>query len=359
MKSMKQLIKPTKLNKNDTVAAVSLSWGGCDEFKNRYLQGKRQFEETFDVKIIEMPHTLSSAQDIYEHPEWRLQDLMSAFTDKNIKAILTTIGGDDTIRLLSLMNKTHFDIIRNNPKIFMGMSDTTVNHFMCFKAGLSSFYSPSLMFGYAENGGIPDYMVQNTKKTLFSSNVIGQLVPSKEFIVQKVPFEKNDIRQRIPTKPWRFIQGNTKTIGRLLGGCIDVLDFINGTTLWPKNDEWENAVLFIETSENKPTPDQLCYWLRNFAAQGILQKISGILFARPGGEFSIHKADAQERFLSCYTDYDTSILQVLKEYNCPDIPVVTNMDFGHTVPQFILPYGALCEIDPIMQTVSILESGVI
>lgn len=357
---MHQLIKPHKLNKNDTVATISLSWGGAGMFKDRYLYAKKLFEQTFGVKVIESPHSLCSPDELYNHPEWRLQDLMWAFENDEVKAVLTTIGGDDTIRLLSLMNGTHFETMRKHPKIFMGMSDTTVNHFMCLKAGLSSFYSPALMFGYAENGGIPDYIVKNTEKSLFSTEPIGTLTPSKDFIVQKIPFDDfQTIRCRISAESWRFIQGSTKASGRLIGGCIDVLNLINGTSLWPKIDEWENVVLFIETSEEKPSADQLSYWLRNFGAQGILSKLSGILFARPGGEFSAQKVEKQNQYIAHYTDYDVAILKVLREYNCTEIPVVTNMDFGHTVPQLILPYGALCEIDVCTRKVSILEAGVV
>ena len=357
---MKQLITPKMLKKGDTIATISLSWGGAGVFKDKYLLGKQQFEQTFGVKIVETPHALSSPQELYEHPEWRLADFMWAFENQDIKGILTNIGGDETIRLLTLMNEIHFETIRRNPKVFLGMSDTTVNHFMCLKAGLSSFYSPSLMFGYAENGGIPDYIIRNTKQTLFSNQPIGTLSASEEFIAQRIPFEDTlTRRERTKAQPWRFIQGEAKVSGRLIGGCIDVLDFMNGTALWPTLDEWENTVLFLETSEEKPSPDQVSYWLRNFAAQGILQRISGILFARPGGEFSPQKVDKQKQFIEHYVDYDAVILKVLKEYQCHNLAVVTNMDFGHTVPQLILPYGKLCEIDPKRQHVSISEPGVI
>jgi muramoyltetrapeptide carboxypeptidase LdcA involved in peptidoglycan recycling len=73
---------------------------------------------------------------------------MEAFLDPSIKAIISTIGGDDSIRLMPFVD---LNIIGNNPKIFMGYSDTTVTHFMCLKAGLSSFYDPAVMNGFAEN----------------------------------------------------------------------------------------------------------------------------------------------------------------------------------------------------------------
>ncbi len=351
---MKSLIKPAALCNSDTVAAVSLSWGGAGLFTKRYEQGKHQFEEAFGVHIVEMPHTLDKPQDVYNHPEYRLNDLMDAFQDKKIKAILTTIGGDDTIRLLRLMNEKHFEIIRNNPKIFLGMSDTTVNHFMCYKAGISSFYGSSLMFGYAENGGIPNYMINNTRSVLFNKKPIGILPESDTFIIEQTDWGgEQTIRQRLSNTPWRYIQGHEIAQGHLIGGCMDVLNFLNGTLLWPDLSEWQDSILFFETSEECPSPTQVSYWLRNYAAQGILERTKGILFARPdshGNNATQHHAES--------IAYDEAILKVLKEYDLTHIPVVTNVDFGHTVPQIILPYGILTEINPQSKTVSFQESSV-
>ncbi len=358
---MKDLIKPQALKKGDVIATISLSWGGAGTFRERYLQGKKQFEDTFGVKIIETPNALAGEEYLYAHPEKRLSDLMWALEQPDVKGILTNIGGDDTIRLLALMDQKHFDVIRQNPKVFMGMSDTTVNHFMYYKAGVSSFYAPCLMFGYAENGGIPDYIVENTKKTLFHTEPIGVLKESSEFIAHRVAFGKESvIRERTKSSPWRYIQGSGVVQGKLIGGCIDVLLlFLNKTSLWPSLQEWENTVLFLETSEEQPSVEQFTSWMQTLGAQGILDVICGILFARPGGEFLSSEKAMQNDWIAKYTDYDKAILKVLKEFGKTDIPVVTNMDFGHTVPQFILPYGALCQIDCDLKTVSILDSGVL
>lgn len=357
---MKQLIKPKALQKGDTIAVVSLSWGGAGQFLDYYHCAKKQFETAFDVKLIEMSHTLSDPRVLSEHPEYRLDDLMQAFLDPNVKAILTTIGGDDTIRLLSLMTDDHFQVIQSHPKIFMGMSDTTVNHFMCYKAGISSFYSPSLMFGYAEFGGIPDFIIQNTKKTLFSTQNIGNLPESSQYIIESFDWGMTDFspRQRMLSPKWKYIQGTHPVQGRLLGGCMEVLSMMNGSNIWPTGSDWDNAILFLETSEERQPPSQLKYFLRNLGSQGILNRIKGILFARPGGEFSEKEVLEQEKWLNQYSQFDEVLLQVAKEYNRMDLCIVTHMDFGHTVPQLILPMGMLTKIDPIRQRISFLERAV-
>ncbi|MGZ9166776.1 MAG: hypothetical protein ACXW4U_16510, partial [Anaerolineales bacterium] len=105
----------------------------------------------------------------------------------------------------------------------------------------------------------------------------------------------------------------------------------------------------LETSEEAPPPETVKRILRVFAAIGILEKISGILFGRPGGEVPPDK----------FEKYDQAILQVVREeQGLADLPIVTNMDFGHTSPMFVLPYGVQAEIDVENKRFSIMENAV-
>ena len=133
----------------------------------------------------------------------------------------------------------------------------------------------------------------------------------------------------------------------------------NGTRIWPTLEDWKGAILFVEDSEIRAIPEQFGDFLRNLEATGILENLSGILFGRPGGEFSAGKEIERDKWLSLYPRFEEYLIKVCAECGREDMPIVTNMDFGHTVPQIILPYGALTEIDPIKKTVSILESAVI
>lgn len=138
------------LKKGDKVAIVSLSSGiaGDKTFSHRYELGKRRLEDEFGLKVITMPNALIGSKEIYLHPELRADDLMKTFKDKEIKTVFCNLGGDDTIRILPYID---FEILKNNPKIFMGYYDTTINYFMLNKAGVVSFYGPSIMSEFAEN----------------------------------------------------------------------------------------------------------------------------------------------------------------------------------------------------------------
>jgi muramoyltetrapeptide carboxypeptidase LdcA involved in peptidoglycan recycling len=346
------MIKPKKLQPGDTVAAISLSWGGPGTFPHRYEAGKQQLQNEFGLNVVETPLTLKDAAWLHNHPEARAEDLMNAFADPSIKAIISTIGGDDSIRILPYLD---LDLIRSNPKIFMGYSDTTITHLACFKAGLVSFFGPSVMAGFAENGGMFPFMVDSVRKSLFSTTPIGEVKPhtggwTAEILDWANPENQSRRRSLLPSTGWKFTQGKGVRQGHLMGGCLEVLDFLRGTDFWPESTTWQNAILFLETSEEAPSPNVLKYILRTYASMRILHKLSGILFARPGGDTSPDQ----------FEDYDNVFHQVVtEEEGLSELPIITHMDFGHTDPMFILPYGVKAEIDCETRKFTILENAVV
>jgi muramoyltetrapeptide carboxypeptidase LdcA involved in peptidoglycan recycling len=341
------MIKPRKLNSGDKIATVSLSWGGPSIFPQRYQVGKQQLQDEFDLQVVEMRNTLRDANWLAQNPKARADDLMQAFADPSIKGIFATIGGNDSLRLLPYID---FNVIRNNPKIFMGYSDTTISHLICYKVGVVSFYGPAIMLEFAENGGMFPYVVQSLQQTIFSSEIIGEVKPSIEgWTMERLewgnPENQNIKRKLTPSAGWKFLQGSGVHRGHLIGGCIEVFDWARGTELFPT--QWQNAILFFETSEDAPPPDFVKYTLRVYAAMGILSQLSGILFGRP--------YDNGDKF----AEYDQAILQIVRdEEGLTELPIITNMDFGHTSPMFVIPYGVQAEIDCDQQKFSILENAV-
>lgn len=346
------MLKPKALKEGSRVAAVSLSWGGPGTFPHRYQAGKKQIEEAFGITLVEMPHTLADPDWLYRNPKARASDLMMAFEDDSIDGIISTIGGDDSIRLIPYLD---LDIIRANPKVFCGYSDTTVSHFLCYKAGLISFYGPAIMSGFAENQGLHNYLKHSFYQTTFFPEAVGNLVPNKSGWTSdssdwSIPENQYTVRPLSPSTGWNFLQGSGKHIGHLIGGCLEVLEMLRGTPAWPTAEQWQGAVLFIETSEEGPSPSVVQRALRSYAAEGVLSKLSGILIGRPGGDISPHT----------FADYDHAIIQVIRdELELTDLPIISGMDFGHTDPMMTLPIGVQVEIDCDTETIKVLESAVI
>ena len=161
------MIKPKKLKKGDKVAIVSLSSGlaGEEMFRHRYELGKKRLEQ-LGFNVVTMKNALKGIEYLYNHPEKRAEDFMEAILDKDIKGIICNIGGDDTIRLLPYID---FKTIANNPKVFMGYSDTTINHFMMQKAGVVSYYGPAVMTDFAENNNMHTYTLKYINEVLLEN----------------------------------------------------------------------------------------------------------------------------------------------------------------------------------------------
>jgi muramoyltetrapeptide carboxypeptidase LdcA involved in peptidoglycan recycling len=345
---MKTLKKPSRLNHGDKVALVSLSWGGAGDADLlwRYKQGKERLEQVFGLEVVEMEHTLAGTEYIYKHPEKRAEDLMKAFSDSSIKGIIACIGGIESIRMLPYID---FDVINKNPKVFMGYSDTTTTHLFCYKAGISSIYGPTLLVDFAENVSMSQYTIEHLEKTLFKSEAVGKIEPALEWTSEYLPWEeKNKSIQRKykSNRGYELLQGKGIVQGRLIGGCFEVFDMLRGTEVFPKLEDFEDSILFLETSEEKPPAWFIECGLRIYGINGILEKVKGIIWSKPQDE-------------ELYEEYKNEIKKVMKEFGREDMPILYNLNFGHTEPKICLPYGALAEIDCEKISFSILESAVL
>lgn len=330
------MIIPKKLKKGDTVAIVSLSsgMGGEKGFLHRYELGKKRLEKVFGLKVVTMPNALKGCDYLYNHPEARAIDLMEAFKDKNIKAIFTMIGGDDSIRIIPFID---YDVIKKNPKIFIGYSDTTVTNLLLYKIGLTSYYGPAILSEIAENGSMHDYTKKYLENAIFKNEDI-VIESSKEWTNDKIdwtdPSKNNIFRKMIKEEHgYEVLQGSGVFSGDLLGGCLEVMNMIIGTEIWPKLEEWKDKILFIETSEMKPPVDNLIYFLRHLVALGIMNKINGIIVGKPNGEVY-------------YEEYKKAFIKVIRnEAGLEKMPIMYNINFGHSAPMCTLPYGAHAIID--------------
>jgi muramoyltetrapeptide carboxypeptidase LdcA involved in peptidoglycan recycling len=128
----------------------------------------------------------------------------------------------------------------------------------------------------------------------------------------------------------------------LIGGCIESLQHLRGTHFWP---DWKDAILFCETSEDKPSPETVDGILMDYQNMGMLGQIKGLLFGRPMG----YTPDEKERLRQ-------HILERTREFA---FPVITDMDFGHTSPQLTLPVGCMARIDTGRKVFEIIEPAVL
>ncbi len=343
------MIKPAHLQKGDTVAIVSLSRGMLGEpwAIHKLDIARERLENDYGLRVKVMPNALKGIDYLYEHPEARAADLMDAFRDRSVKAVFNAIGGDDTIRLLPYID---FDVLRENPKIFTGFSDTTTNHLMMYKAGLVSYYGASVMNNFAEYFKINDYTAGMIRETLFE--------PKPTLDIPSAPYWYDDEDEKIWWKPenmhrlkayhpekigYEVLQGSGIAEGPLLGGCIDVFPEVVGTSIWPSKEEWTGKMLFLETSEDDPSCDYLTWYLRNLAAQGLFDVIKGVIVGKPARR-------------SKYEPYKEVYRKVIGfEAGHPELPILYNVNVGHAEPIGVLPIGVNCRLDTDKKTLTLLE----
>ncbi|MBB5235857.1 S66 family peptidase [Deinococcus budaensis] len=338
-----QFVRPPRLAPGSRVAALSLSSGFVTEVMGRYRAGVRQVAAEFGWEIVPAPNALRGPEYLDRHPQARADDLHWALRSSDIHGMVSIIGGDDSVRLLPFLDPR---LIRQHPKAFLGYSDSTVTLTQFLRAGVMAYHGPSLLTDLAENGGLHPFVVAGLRRALVEEPRPFDLAPAPGWTaggpdwadehLQEVP------RTFQPGGGWVWLQGEAVAEGHLIGGCLEVLDMLCGTPGWPAPELWRGAVLALETSNDVPPPRQVGYWLRNYAAQGILGEAAGLLLARPRG----------------YTPEMTQDLygwvrRVLAEAGRGEMPVVANVDFGHTSPQLTLPLGGRARLDPLAGRVTV------
>lgn len=341
------MLKPKKLVRGDKVAVISPSSGllGEENFVHKFDIAKERLAKDFGLELVAMPHALKGIKYVYEHPEDRAKDIMNAFKDPSIKAIICAIGGADSIRLLPYMD---FEVIKNNPKIFMGYSDVTSVHFMMRKAGINTFYGPTIMAEISEYTRMFPYTENAIRDMLFTSDSEYEIKPAGVVCNEFLPWgiENVDKCRNVEDDPhgYELLQGDGVVEGTLWGGCIDMFQTLNGSPLWPTIDEWKDTILCIETSEEHMHPDQLACLLRGLGVQGIFDVVNGIIVGKP--HQSVH-----------YDEYKDVIKKVVGfEYGRPDLPILYNVNFGHGSPIGIIPLGVRARIDSEKKSLTLIEN---
>lgn len=354
------MIKPKALVKGDKVAIISLSSGMLGEgFAEHQIDlGIKRLKE-FELVPVFMKNALKGIDYIKDHPEARAQDLKDAFNDPSIKGVICAIGGDDTYRTLPyLMEDEDFiNSVHSNPKLFTGFSDTTINHLMFYKLGMSTFYGPNFICDLAE---LDNDMLPYTRRKFekyFENNHEYTIKSSDVWYEERTDFSSSAVGtsrvKHSDNKRYEVLQGIGKYSGKLLGGCLESLyDILTGTRyddeksisekygIFPFLEEWKDKILFLETSEEKPTPELLEKELLALKRKGIFDVINGIIVGKP----------QDERF---YEDYKKVYKRVVGN---KDLPILYNVNFGHAYPRCVIPYGIEIEINLDEKTITLKES---
>ena len=340
------MIKPQKLQQGDTIATISPSWGcaGAPRVRWQYNLGVKRLEE-LGLKAVSAPNSLKGTTYLKNNPKARAEDLMWAFENKNVKAIIANIGGNDTHHLLPYLSPS---IIQNNPKIFCGYSDIMVLHLFCYKAGLSTFYGDNLLTTIADAQGWHPYSKHWFEKAFFSDEIIGNIPQAKEWTYEPNRHTNpNYKRSYTPSTPLTKIQGEGIVEGKLFGGHSDMMFYNKNFGITLNKTDFEDKILFFEDIPEVTTPEYIGNYFDWLGKSGYLQLLKGIIIGKM-------------RMAESFDEHIKVIKNIVSEkYNLPHLPILYGLNFGHASPIFILPYGAKARLDLDNLEFSILESGVV
>jgi len=311
-------IYPEKLKKGDEVrvivtsSSIKLLSEETKTIANQRLS-ELGLKVSFGKHVTEMDEFLSSSI------ESRIEDLHDAFSDKNVKAIFTVLGGFNANQLLSHID---WDIIKNNPKIFCGYSDVTIlNCAIYHKTGLVNYYGPH----YSTFGQklYFDYTLDYFKKCLLSEEEFSVEPPDKWS--DDVWYENQEARNLIKNSGYLVINEGEAN-GTIVGGHLCTFNLLQGTEYFP---DLTNTILFIEEDElSNPV---------------IFDRDLQSIIHQPG--FSGVKGLVIGRFQNVSNVTNEKLIKIIKTKRELDkIPVIANVDFGHTDPKITFPIGGEARI---------------
>ena len=347
---MPDFVTPPRVDRGDRVAVVAPASTNPASASHVYELGLQRMREVFDLEPVEYPTATADPEWLAENPRARAEDVMDAFRDPDVSAVVANIGGHDQIRVLPHLDA---DVLREHPTRFYGWSDNTNLALFLWNQGVVSYYGGSTLTEYAMDGSMFDYTREYLGRALFDDS-IGEWSEADVFTDEAGDWEDPEglqERREIEASDGRVWRGGDHAVsGRVWGGCYETLveQFLADRYL-PDERDLDGAILALETAEGIPDPEYVRANLRALGERGLLARFDGVLVGRAAARS--HLEDNPPEWRADYRDRQrTAITDVFETYN-PDAPLVFDCEFGHTYPTCPIPIGGEVEVDPASETI--------
>ncbi|MDQ1714262.1 MAG: hypothetical protein QOC60_207 [Frankiaceae bacterium] len=333
-------ITPPPLTRGDRVAVVSPSWAAPAAFPAVHELGMQRLREHFGLVPVEYPTT----RQLGASPEERARDLMAAFADPDIHAILATIGGDDQIAVLPYLDA---DVVRANAKPFFGYSDNTNLLNWLWHLGIVSYHGGSTMVHLGRGGELHPVSAGSLMAALFTRGDV-ELHPVATFSEDEMDWGHPSALVTAgavqPAGDWTWHQPDAVVTGRTWGGNLEILHWNLAADRWIRPvEDYAGCVLMVETSEEMPSATEVFRMLRNMGERGLLKQFPAVIHGRPKATDGRNPAAPATR-AAYRRDQLEAVLSAVSTYNSAAM-VVSGVDIGHTDPQWVLPYGGKVTVD--------------
>lgn len=343
------------------IMIVSLSSGIIGEdFVSHEVEIGLQRLEGYGICVKFAPNARRGMAFLDAHPEARAADMIEAFSDPDVDMILCAIGGEDTYRLAPYLFEngelaSAVEAGRSSggrDKIFLGFSDTTLDHLMLHRVGVATFYGQAFLSDVCE---LDREMLPYTRRyfeELISTGRIAEITPSGVWYESRTDFGVD----QVGTSPvshddrgFELLQGPPTFSGKILGGCVDSLFDIFDTDrnsdepevcakygLFPAPDGWRGRILLLESSEEKMKPEKFVKAIVALKDAGVFGAVSGVLVGKPMDE-------------TYQADYHRILTEVIGD---PSLPIVANVNIGHATPRCVIPFGVEATVDAAAQKIT-------
>ena len=319
MEHQRPIVLPPRLRRGDTVRVVAPA-------RSRAMVNEHDHTALIDERFAGLGLRLSYGAHVDERDDFdsspiasRIADLHDAFADPEVAAVLTVIGGFNSVELLPHLD---FDLVGSHPKVFCGYSDiTALQNAILARTGLVTYSGP-----HWSTFGMRDHLEPTLDwftRALFDGEPV-ELTPASTW-TDDLWFIDQDDRHPQPNDGWWPLQTGATT-GRLVGGNLCTFNLLQGG---PYRPSLEGAVLLVE-DDALTFPAQLARDLTSLLQLPDARGIRGVLIGR------FQRASGVTRSL---------LTQIVDRADLsPDIPVLANLDVGHTHPLATLPIGGEVEL---------------
>ncbi len=334
------LVHPPKARAGDRVAVLSPSFAAPGFAPEIHEQALGRLAEVTGLVPVEYPTT----RLLGASPQARAADLNAAFADPDIRAIVSTIGGDDQITVIPHLDA---EAVRRDPKPFLGYSDNTNLHQWLWSQGVVSFYGGATQVHLGPGPQVDDEHARSLRAALLTGDTLELTRPleSEDYGLDwKDPRALTAFGEREPTEQWTWAGPARVVTGPSWGGCLEVLEWVLAAGRFPTDPHvLDGGVLLVETSELLLSAQSVGWILRCLGERGLLAAVDAVLVARPPVSNFDRHPDAAERSRLRAEQRDV-VIDVVGRYN-PDAVVCVGIPFGHTRPQWIVPHGGMITVD--------------
>lgn len=340
---------PPKPVPGDRIAVLSPASGLPGILPLPFDLGLRRLREEFGLEPVEYPTT----RKMDATPRQRADDIHAAFADPSIKAVMASIGGDDQITVLPLLDR---ELICANPKPFFGTSDNTNLLLFLRNLGIVGYHGANVMTELGRPGAMDPVTADSIRAALFTSGPY-ELRPAVRYRdvdrdwADPATFDSEPATE--PAGDWIW-HGPERTVeGRTWGGNLEILSWLLMADREIARDPaaYQGQVLFLETSEELPAAEEVFRILRNMGERGLLARFPALLMGRAKA-WSFERPHDAEAKLRYAREQREAVQRALAAY-APDAVAVFDVDLGHTDPQLVIPYGGLVRVDGVRRRITV------